>query len=123
MIPLWCLAFNYLAHFPGEVDTLPNTHNARKSNYRPYTKLSNMTVHEILLQCLDELDSGEMDLFKWHLTQGINNFKIPKSQLEKKPRSWVILWIHCSPNTLRLVQHKRDTNLFTDALWRSTGQS
>ncbi|KAK9970169.1 hypothetical protein ABG768_026134 [Culter alburnus] len=43
-----------------------------------------MAVHDILLECLDELDSKEMDLFKWHLTRGIDDFKIPKSRLENK---------------------------------------
>lgn len=49
-----------------------------------------MAVHEILLDCLENLDSEEMELFRWHLTQGINDFKIPKSQLEKKPRCAVV---------------------------------
>uniref|UniRef100_A0A8C2I744 Pyrin domain-containing protein n=1 Tax=Cyprinus carpio TaxID=7962 RepID=A0A8C2I744_CYPCA len=39
---------------------------------------------------LDELDSKEMDLFTWHLTKGVNDFKIPKSQLENKPRFEVV---------------------------------
>ncbi|KAL1270460.1 hypothetical protein QQF64_029476 [Cirrhinus molitorella] len=43
-----------------------------------------------ILNVLEELDSEEMDLFQWHLTQGISNFKIPKSQLEKKPRHAVV---------------------------------
>lgn len=49
-----------------------------------------MAVHEILLDCLDELDSKDMELFRWHLTQGINDFKIPKSQLEKKESFGVV---------------------------------
>lgn len=49
-----------------------------------------MAVHDILLDCLDELNSKEMELFTWHLTQGINDFKIPKSQLENKPRCAVV---------------------------------
>uniref|UniRef100_A0A8C1QFB1 Pyrin domain-containing protein n=1 Tax=Cyprinus carpio TaxID=7962 RepID=A0A8C1QFB1_CYPCA len=49
-----------------------------------------MTVHEILLEFLDELDSKEMDLFTWHLTKGVNDFKIPKSQLENKQRFEVV---------------------------------
>ncbi|XP_073693669.1 apoptosis-associated speck-like protein containing a CARD [Garra rufa] len=41
---------------------------------------------EILLECLQDLTSEDMNLFKWHLSQGINNFdKIPKSHLENKP--------------------------------------
>ncbi|KAK2914425.1 hypothetical protein Q8A67_002824 [Cirrhinus molitorella] len=43
-----------------------------------------------ILDVLEELDSEEMDLFKWNLIQGISNFKIPKSQLEKKPRHAVV---------------------------------
>ncbi|KAL0187564.1 hypothetical protein M9458_014663, partial [Cirrhinus mrigala] len=49
-----------------------------------------MAVHEILLECLENLDSEEMELFTWYLTQGINDFKIPKGQLEKKPRCAVV---------------------------------
>ncbi|XP_016404465.1 apoptosis-associated speck-like protein containing a CARD isoform X1 [Sinocyclocheilus rhinocerous] len=49
-----------------------------------------MAVHQILLDCLDELVSEELDIFKWHLTQGIHDFKIPKSQLEKKSRCDIV---------------------------------
>uniref|UniRef100_A0A672LGE0 Pyrin domain-containing protein n=1 Tax=Sinocyclocheilus grahami TaxID=75366 RepID=A0A672LGE0_SINGR len=49
-----------------------------------------MAVHQILLDCLDELVSEELDRFKWHLTQGIHDFKIPKSQLEKKSRCDIV---------------------------------
>ncbi|KAF4110482.1 hypothetical protein G5714_007513 [Onychostoma macrolepis] len=49
-----------------------------------------MAVHEILLECLEDLDSEQMELFTWHLIQGINDFKIPKCQLEKKPRFVVV---------------------------------
>lgn len=49
-----------------------------------------MAVHEILLQCLDELVSEELDLFKWYLTVGIDSFKIPISRLENKSRCEVV---------------------------------
>ncbi|XP_026071832.1 apoptosis-associated speck-like protein containing a CARD [Carassius auratus] len=50
-----------------------------------------MAVHEILLDCLENLDSDELKIFKWHLTQGVNEFaKIPKSQLENEPRCAIV---------------------------------
>ncbi|XP_058638606.1 histone H1-like [Onychostoma macrolepis] len=48
-----------------------------------------MAVHELLLQCLEDLDSEEMDSFKWHLTK-IKSNAIPKSQLEKKSKCAVV---------------------------------
>ncbi|XP_051555460.1 apoptosis-associated speck-like protein containing a CARD [Myxocyprinus asiaticus] len=49
-----------------------------------------MDVHKILLGHLDELESEEMKTFTWHLTQGVKDFKIAKSRLEKKSRCEVL---------------------------------
>uniref|UniRef100_A0A8C2C4X9 Pyrin domain-containing protein n=1 Tax=Cyprinus carpio TaxID=7962 RepID=A0A8C2C4X9_CYPCA len=50
-----------------------------------------MAVHEILLDCLDNLDSEELKLFKWHLTQGVKDFpNIPKSKLENTSRCAIV---------------------------------
>ncbi len=48
-------------------------------------------VHEILLQHLEYLNAEELNLFKWHLTEGVEAFKkIPKRKLEKAER-WDIV--------------------------------
>ncbi len=79
-----------------------------------------MAVHEVLLECLENLDSEEMDLFRWHLTQGINGFKIPKSQLEKKPRFAVVTcMIQHYPDgagklTLLVLEKMKQINLVKD---------
>ncbi|XP_016404467.1 histone H1-like isoform X2 [Sinocyclocheilus rhinocerous] len=48
-----------------------------------------MAVHEILLQYLEQLDSKEVDSFKYHLTKVKSN-AIPRSQLENISR-WAIV--------------------------------
>lgn len=41
-------------------------------------------MKEIVLEYLENLTSDDLKRFKWHLTEGVDNFKIiPKRKLEK----------------------------------------
>ncbi|XP_051555316.1 receptor-interacting serine/threonine-protein kinase 3-like isoform X2 [Myxocyprinus asiaticus] len=90
---------------PPEQDTVDNsnTQGIKKGDYHQMTStvggsretqsssaVGNRTVSEILLEHLDELESQEMKTFTWHLTKGVEDFKIAKGRLEKKSRCEVV---------------------------------
>ncbi|XP_056318471.1 sterile alpha motif domain-containing protein 9 [Danio aesculapii] len=73
------------------VDTRRESYSSNDGSRDFPSSSGNRAVHEVLLECLDNLISDELKKFKWHLSNGVETFeKVTKSSLENLERCEVV---------------------------------